>query len=172
MFLWTIQTIEAWDILQKSGKLRCNSKFSEQEFIAAYSWMAERWTIGSKNVDRWAKNLMNYEGTVCIHYMNINVTVQACPVGSLRPCRDERRTMSPDRIVINSAKSREQIVVGMNHWNVEWWWLNDERFELWTLNVDCWMMKFKWCFVFKFIWQCSVAHLRQRRMINSQCSPF
>ena len=36
MFFWTIQTIEAWEILQKTGMLCCN-RLAEYEFVAAYN---------------------------------------------------------------------------------------------------------------------------------------
>jgi hypothetical protein len=42
MILWTIQTIEAWEILQRTGTLRCDPNFSEKDFLDSYKWIAEQ----------------------------------------------------------------------------------------------------------------------------------
>jgi len=42
MVLWTTQSIEAWEILCKSGKLHCDNRLSDHEYAHAYEWMAEQ----------------------------------------------------------------------------------------------------------------------------------
>ena len=42
MILWTIQSIDAWKILQESGTLCCDRRLSDYDFTEAYKWMAEQ----------------------------------------------------------------------------------------------------------------------------------
>lgn len=37
--MWTIQTIDAWNHLQQTGKLRAHEKIITQEFLHPYKWM-------------------------------------------------------------------------------------------------------------------------------------
>jgi len=40
--LWSIQSIDAWKILQTSGTLCCDARLSDKDFAEAYEWMAEQ----------------------------------------------------------------------------------------------------------------------------------
>ena len=40
--LWTIQSIDAWKMLQGSGTLRCDTRFADRDFMPAYEWMAQQ----------------------------------------------------------------------------------------------------------------------------------
>ena len=40
--LWTIQHYEAWINMQKTGILKGNSEFVEEDFISSYRWMIEQ----------------------------------------------------------------------------------------------------------------------------------
>lgn len=42
MTLWTIQSIEAWQVLKASRILSCNNQLIEKEFFEAYVWMAQQ----------------------------------------------------------------------------------------------------------------------------------
>ncbi len=42
MILWSIQSTRAWRTLETSGKLRCDVRLVEKDFVAAYRWMAEQ----------------------------------------------------------------------------------------------------------------------------------
>lgn len=42
MILWSIQSTRACRTLETSGKLRCDVRLVEKDFVAAYRWMAEQ----------------------------------------------------------------------------------------------------------------------------------
>ncbi len=42
MKLWTIQTIDAWNVLQRTGVLRTDPKTIDDDMISAYRWMVAR----------------------------------------------------------------------------------------------------------------------------------
>ena len=44
MTLWTIQTVDAWRILETKGKLRGDSRKVEKSFHGAYEWMKQQMT--------------------------------------------------------------------------------------------------------------------------------
>lgn len=53
MTLWTIQTIEAWNILERTGLLRTDLRYVDKTFLPAYQWLAEqmRMRIGPPPTD-------------------------------------------------------------------------------------------------------------------------
>lgn len=42
MILWTIQSMEAWHLLQKTGLLRCDTRYIDTDYSQAYEWMARQ----------------------------------------------------------------------------------------------------------------------------------
>ena len=42
MQLWTIQKIEAWDVLQQRGELQVKRDFADRDLLAAYDWMGKQ----------------------------------------------------------------------------------------------------------------------------------
>jgi hypothetical protein len=45
MILWTIQSKEAWETIQRTGLLRAEPGFVSRDFISAYEWMAKQMEI-------------------------------------------------------------------------------------------------------------------------------
>jgi len=40
MILWTIQTLQAWKVLESKGFLQCGAAHAKPDFLTAYRWMA------------------------------------------------------------------------------------------------------------------------------------